>query len=93
VVNQGLQLILSETNMLLRKGEKVMWSGKPLKASLMLKGIISSAFGLVWLSFSLFATYMYLWGGTLQGFEMVVILVLSLFVLIGVGLTVGPALW
>ena len=79
--------------MLLRKGEKVIWSGKPLKVLFMMKGIVSSAFGLLWLSFSLFAMYMYLWAGDLQGFEMVAIFALSLFVLIGVGLTVGPSLW
>ena len=93
MLNQGICELLSDTNMLLRKGEKVIWIGKPLKASFMMKGIVSSALGLIWLSFSLFAMYVYLWASTLQGFEMIVLLVLSLFVLIGVGLTVGPVLW
>ena len=84
-----MQWILSETNQLLRKGEKVIWSGKPLKASFMMGGFVVSAFGLVWLSFSLFA----MWASTLQGIEMFVTLVLSLFVFIGFGLTLGPSIW
>jgi uncharacterized membrane protein YdbT with pleckstrin-like domain len=84
---------LSEVPKLMRPSEKVIWRGQPHKASFMMKGYISSAFGLVWLSFSLFAMYIFLWASPAQGFELIVAFVLSLFVLIGVGLTVGPTVW
>jgi uncharacterized membrane protein YdbT with pleckstrin-like domain len=59
----------------------------------MMKGYASSVFGLVWLSFSLFAIYLFLWANPFQGFELIPTVALSLFVLIGVGLTVGPTVW
>ena len=55
----------------------------------MIAGFVVSAFGLVWLSFSLLA----MWLSTLQGIETFVTLFLSLFVLIGFGLTLGPPIW
>lgn len=79
--------------MLLRSGEKIIWHGQPQKSSFLMKGYVNSAFGLVWLSFSLFAMYIFLWGNPAQGFELIAAFALSLFVLIGVGLTVGPTVW
>ena len=78
-----------ETDKLLRKVEKVIWSDKPLKSPFMIGGFIASVFRLVWLSFSLFA----MWVSTIQGIETFVTLFLSLFVLIGFGLTLGPPIW
>ena len=86
-------LEFSEAPMLLKSGEKVIWRGQPHKAAFMMKGYLSSAFGLVWLSFSLFAMYIFLWANPAQGFELIAAFALSLFVLIGVGLTVGPTVW
>lgn len=84
---------LSQMPRLLRSGEKVIWCGQPHKASFMMKGYLSSALGLVWLSFSLFAMYIFLWASPAQGFELIVTFTLSLFVLIGIGLTIGPTVW
>ena len=64
-------------------------SGKPLKASFMIGGFVVSIFGLVWLIFSLSA----MWMSTLQGIEIFETIFLSLFVLIGFGITLGPPIW
>jgi len=39
-----VQLTLSEAYMLLRDGEEVIWSGKPLKAPFLIGGFVVSAF-------------------------------------------------
>jgi uncharacterized membrane protein YdbT with pleckstrin-like domain len=78
-----------ESGEFLREGERVVWSGKPVKAPFLIGGFVVSAFGLVWLGFSVFA----MWLTFSQGIEVYVTLFLSVFVLIGFGLTVGPPLW
>jgi len=70
----------------LKKDEKVIWSGKPAKVPFLVGGVVVSAFGLLWLSFSIFAMSMAVSSGGL-GF---VTLFFLLFVLIGFGLTLGP---
>jgi len=77
---------LSELNAHLEKDEKLIWSGKPAKAPFLVGGLVVSAFGLVWLSLSIFAMSMAVSSGD-PGF---VTLFLLLFVLIGFGLTFGP---
>jgi uncharacterized membrane protein YdbT with pleckstrin-like domain len=76
----------------LEKDEKVIWSGKPVKAPFMLRGLSVAVFGLLWLSFSMFAMWLMIsppFGATVEnsGFG---ILVVFVFVLIGFGLTLGP---
>ena len=77
---------MSELSKHLKKDEKLIWSGKPAKAPFIVGGLVVSAFGLLWLSFSIFAMSMAVSSGDL-GF---VTLFLLLFVLIGFGLTLGP---
>lgn len=79
-------VVLSELSKHLKKDEKVIWSGKPAKAPFIVGGLVVSAFGLLWLSISIFAMSMAVSSGD-PGF---VTLFLLLFVLIGFGLTLGP---
>jgi len=81
-----MSVILPELSKHLEKNERVIWSGKPAKAPFLVGGLVVSAFGLIWLSFSVFAMSMAVSSGD-PGF---VTLFLSLFVLIGFGLTFGP---
>jgi uncharacterized membrane protein YdbT with pleckstrin-like domain len=77
---------LSELSEHLKKDEKLIWSGKPAKAPFLVGGLVVSAFGLLWLSFSIFAMSMAVSSGD-PGFAT---LFLLFFVLIGFGLTLGP---
>ncbi len=81
-----------ESSKYLEKGEKVIWSGKPVKAPFMLRGLSVSAFGLLWLSFSMFAMWLMIsppFGATVENSGLGILVVL-VFVLIGFGLTLGP---
>jgi membrane protein YdbS with pleckstrin-like domain len=81
-----------ESSKYLEKDEKVIWSGKPVKAPFMLAGLSVSAFGLIWLSFSIFALWLMMSppsGATVENSELGTLFV-SVFVLIGFGLTLGP---
>ena len=81
-----LGAILSKLSIHLKNDEKVIWSGKPVKAPFVVGGLVVSAFGLLWLSVSIFAMSMAVTSGDL-GFAT---LFLLLFVLIGFGLMIGP---
>lgn len=81
-----------ESSKYLEKDEKVIWSGRPVRAPFLLGGLAVSAFGVLWLGFSLFVMRLMIFpppGATVEdsGFGF---LVVSIFVLIGFGLTVGP---
>jgi membrane protein YdbS with pleckstrin-like domain len=81
-----------ESSKYLEKDEKVIWSGKPVKAPFMLRGLSVSAFGLLWLSFSMFAMWLMIFppfGVTVEN-SGIGIPFLLVFVLIGFGLTLGP---
>jgi membrane protein YdbS with pleckstrin-like domain len=81
-----------ESSKYLEKDEKVIWSGKPVKAPFMLAGLSVSAFGLIWLSFSIFAMWLMISppsGATVENSGLGILFV-SVFVLIGFGLTLGP---
>ena len=47
-----------ESSRYLEKDEKIIWSGKPVKSPFMIAGLSVSAFGLLWLSFSIFAMWL-----------------------------------
>jgi len=81
-----------ESSKYLERDEKVIWSGKPVKAPFMLGGLSVSAFGLLWLSFSMFAMQLMISppsGVTVENSGLGILVVL-VFVLIGFGLTLGP---
>jgi len=73
-------------NKYLKEDEKIVWSGKPAKAPFIIGGLVVSAFGLIWLTFSMVAMSLAFSSGN-PGF---VTLFLLLFVLIGFGITLGP---
>lgn len=79
---------MSELNKSLKSGERVIWSGKPAKAPFIIGGLVVSAFGVIWLTFSMVAMSLAFSSGN-PGF---VTLFLLLFVLIGFGITLGPPL-
>jgi len=81
-----------ESSKYLEKDEKVIWSGKPVKAPFTLAGLSVSAFGLIWLGFSIFAMWLMISppsGATVENSGLGILFV-SVFVLIGFGLTLGP---
>jgi len=87
------QSVLSfESSRYLETDENIIWSGKPIRAPFILKGLAVSVFGLVWLSFSMFAMWLMMFPpiGVTVGDSGLGILVLLVFVLIGFGLTLGP---
>jgi uncharacterized membrane protein YdbT with pleckstrin-like domain len=81
-----------ESSKYLETDEKIIWSGKPVKAPFILKGLSVSAFGFVWLSFSMFTMWLMMFPpiGATVGDLGLGTLVLLVFVLIGFGLTLGP---
>ena len=83
---------MSELSEYLKKDERVIWSGKPAKAPFLVGGLVVSAFGVLWLSFSMFAMWLMIFppiGATVEDSGLG-ILFLLVFVLIGFGLTLGP---
>jgi uncharacterized membrane protein YdbT with pleckstrin-like domain len=81
-----------ESSKYLETDENIIWSGKPVKAMFILKGLSVSAFGFVWLSFSMLAMWLMIFPpiGATVGDSRLGTLVLLVFVLIGFGLTLGP---
>ncbi|MCW4031244.1 MAG: PH domain-containing protein, partial [Candidatus Bathyarchaeota archaeon] len=81
-----------ESSKYLETDEEIIWSGKPIKAPFILKGLSVSAFGLVWLSFTMFAMWLMVFPpiGVIVEDSGLGTFVLLVFVLIGFGLTLGP---
>ncbi len=81
-----------ESSKYLETDEKIIWSGKPIKAPFILKGLSVSAFGVVWLSFTMFAMWLMVFPpiGVIVEDSGLGTFVLLVFVLIGFGLTLGP---
>jgi len=79
---------LSQLNKHLRTDEKVLWSGKPVKTPFIIPSLATIPFGLFFLGFSI----LWMWGATSAEAGPFALFGL-LFVLIGLGLTVGPSIW
>jgi membrane protein YdbS with pleckstrin-like domain len=81
--------VLSQLTKNLRTGENVLWSGKPVKTPFIIPGLATVLFGLLFLGFSIF----WMWGATSAGAPLVFTLFELPFILMGLGLTVGPTIW
>ena len=79
---------MSKLEKLLNAGEKVLWSGKPVRRAFILPGLISIPFGFIFLGFSIF----WMWTAASAGAPSFFSLFGLLFVLIGFGIALGPAL-
>ncbi len=74
---------------LLNSDEKVLWSGKPVRKAFILPGLVSIPFGLIFMGFAIF------WMGTAAsaGAPGEFYLFGLPFVLIGIGIVIGPFLF
>lgn len=79
---------MSNMNSFLKSNERVLWSGKPVKAAFIATGLVAIPFGLIFLGFSLF----WIWGAASAGAGFFAFFGLP-FVLIGFGVTFGPTIW
>jgi uncharacterized membrane protein YdbT with pleckstrin-like domain len=80
--------LLSSLEKLLNADEKPLWSGKPVRKAFVLPGLVSIPFGLIFLGFSIF----WMWSAASIGAPDFFFLFGLPFVLIGFGITFGPAL-
>jgi len=80
---------LSQLTKHLRADEKVLWSGRPVKMPFILPSLATIPFGLIFMGFAIF----WMWGAASAGAPGPFTLFGLPFVLIGLGLTVGPSIW
>jgi len=73
----------------IRAGEKVLWSGRPVKMPFIVPSLATIPFGLFFVGFSIF----WMWEATSAGAPEPFALFGLPFVLAGLGLTVGPSIW
>jgi len=73
----------------IRAGEKVLWRGKPVKMPFIVPSLATIPFGLFFLGFSI----LWMWGAASTGAPGPFALFGLPFVLIGLGVTVGPSIW
>jgi uncharacterized membrane protein YdbT with pleckstrin-like domain len=79
----------------LEKGERLIWSGRPIKSAFLFHGIATSMFGVVWTSFMVFIFWMInSFGGDffsiMADVPDIVMWMILLFFVVGIGMMFGP---
>jgi uncharacterized membrane protein YdbT with pleckstrin-like domain len=80
---------LSKLERLLNSDERILWTGKPVKKAFVLPALGSFPFGLFFIGFFIF----FFWGSAFAAAPAPFIIFALVFVLIGLGIAVGPLLW
>ncbi len=80
---------LSKLERLLNPDERTLWNGKPVKKAFVLPALGSIPFGLFFIAFFI----LFFWGTAFTAAPPPFAIFASVFMLIGVGITVGPLLW
>ncbi len=73
----------------LSRNESILWRGRPVRKAFILPALGSVPFGLFFLAFFAF----WLWGASSGGAPSFFNLFGSLFAILGIGITFGPAVW
>ncbi len=80
---------LSKLERLLNPDERILWNGKPVKKAFVLPALGSVPFGLFFIAFFI----LFFWGTVFTAAPPPFAIFASVFMLIGVGITVGPLVW